>query len=158
MTASATTMHDCIEMLRLHALAPALLIHPCGAEDIHRRLLQMRDAVDNPAEVVRFAAKVRDRVVQELLFAAESVESSHCRGCFKEAYQLRRQAERFRASHPYPPDDYCDHLFRVYGIGGKVLARLRAERSRRIAEAAEQERELTVRPHTDAARVFGGDV
>jgi len=140
------------------------LLRRLAATTVQAELLEARMVNGEAVDVATLCTlsstvmRLSSRVVQELLFAAESVESSHCRGCFKEAYQLRRQAERFRASHPYPPDDYCDHLFRVYGIGGKVLARLRAERSRRIAEAAEQERELTVRPHTDAARVFGGDV
>jgi hypothetical protein len=116
-------MRDFIEALRRH-VPP---IHPCGEEHVHSCLCQMRSAVDNPAEVVCLAAEVRNRVVWELLFEAESVESSRCPSCFKDAYRLRRQAERFRASHPYSPDD-CDEMFRIYGIGGEVSARLHAER------------------------------
>jgi hypothetical protein len=111
MSATAIGMHDFIEALRLH-IPP---IHPCGEEAVSSCLCQMRDAIDNPAEVVRLAAKIRNRVVQELLFEAESAESAHC---FKIAYRLRHQAERFRASHRYPPDDWWDEMFRLYSREG----------------------------------------
>jgi hypothetical protein len=91
MSASAITMHDFVEALRLH-VPP---IHPCGHKVVHSYFAQMRDAVDNPAEVARLAGMIRARVVQDR-WQAESAESA---GPFKDAWRLRRQADGFEAAH-----------------------------------------------------------
>src|SRR4051794_36280857 len=78
-------------------------IHPCGGRAVHEHLLDMMEAADddNVDEVARLVRKIVDRVTQELHWEAESIESSRCRGCHKEAYYLRRQADRFAASHRF---------------------------------------------------------
>ena len=90
-------MYQFIETLRLH-IPP---IHPCGEEAVYSYFAEMRDATDDPPEVARVAAMIRDRVVQELRFEAESIESSRCPGCYRDAYRLRRQADRFDANHRF---------------------------------------------------------
>jgi hypothetical protein len=91
-SASAATMHDFIETLRRH-VPP---VHPCGAEEIRWLFVEMCEAVDDPSRVVQLAARVRRRVVQELRWEAESAESARA---WRDAYKLRRQADRFEAAH-----------------------------------------------------------
>jgi hypothetical protein len=90
-------MYQFIERLRLH-VPP---IHPSGEEAVHRYFAEMREAMDDPAEVSRLAAMVRDRVVQELRWEAENMESARYAGWSKDAHRKRQQASRFEASHKF---------------------------------------------------------
>jgi hypothetical protein len=92
MSAVITTMHEFIETLSRHIPS----IHPSARGWIDDWILDMRAAVNDPAEVVRLAIKVRKSVVEELRWEAEKVASV---GYFKDAYRLRRQADRFESSH-----------------------------------------------------------
>ena len=93
MSASVDRMRDFIELLR-RSVPPE--IHPSAKEGIRWKFAEMRDAVDNPAHVVRLAAQVRERIVYELRW--EAVKHATARD-FKGAYRLRRRADRFEVSH-----------------------------------------------------------
>jgi hypothetical protein len=72
-------------------------IHPCGEDAVLDYLAGMRAAMhnDDPAEFERLAGKIRSRVAQELRFEAENYETFP--GSAREAYKLRRQADRYEA-------------------------------------------------------------
>lgn len=89
-------MYDLIEAWQLRIPRD---LHPWGQDAVYSYLAEMRDAVDNPAEVARLASMVRDRVVQELRREAANAETA---GFFKDAYRLRRQADRFEAAERFP--------------------------------------------------------
>lgn len=89
MSASLTGMHDFIEAL--HRQVPRD-IHPSAREAIRWYFADMRDAVDDPATVLRISRKICRRVVQELRWAAESFESARV---YRDAYRAQRQADRF---------------------------------------------------------------
>jgi hypothetical protein len=89
MSASLTGMHDFVEALRRQVPRD---IHPSASEAIRWYFADMRDAVEDPAEVLRLTAKVCDCVVQELNWCAEDLESARA---YRDAHRARRQAERF---------------------------------------------------------------
>ena len=87
MSASVTDMRDFIEALRVRVPRE---IHPCAHEAIRWWFADMRDA--DPAHVVRLAAKVRHRIVDELRW--EAVKQTTARD-YRAAHKLRRRADRF---------------------------------------------------------------
>jgi hypothetical protein len=89
MTATVCTMHDFV--LALQRQVPRDL-HPSAPEALRWDFVAMRDAVDDPAEVLRLSRKVCRRVVQELNWEAESFESARA---YRAAYRSQHQAERF---------------------------------------------------------------
>jgi len=94
MSATVINMHDYIEALRLHVPPD---IHPSTRSIIAEYLAEMHLAADDdPALVAKLAGFICYRVAQELRFEAENCESARD---FHEAYRLRRQADRFEASH-----------------------------------------------------------
>lgn len=93
MSASPTSMHDFIEALRVKIPRD---IHPMALQFIHEDLGEMREVVDDPARVMQLVAKVRHRIVDELRWEAEKFASVRD---FKDAYRLRRQADKFEAAH-----------------------------------------------------------
>ena len=88
-----TSMSDFIEALRLRVPRD---IHPAAHEIIHWDLCEMREAVDDPARVMQLIAKVHHRIASELRW--EAVKHASVRD-FKDAYRLRRQADKFEAAH-----------------------------------------------------------
>jgi hypothetical protein len=93
MSASLTNMRDFIETFRVRVPS----VHPCGDDAIHEYFSDMRNAVDDPVEVMRLMDLVRSRTTQELRFLAENYESC---GQFKRAYKIRRLADKWA-----PADD-----------------------------------------------------
>jgi hypothetical protein len=87
-------MHDFIEALRIRV--PRDDIHPMALQFIHEDFCEMCNAVDDPARVMQLVAKVRHRIVDELRWEAEKFASVRD---FKDAYRLRRQADKFEAAH-----------------------------------------------------------
>jgi hypothetical protein len=92
-SASMTSMHDFIEALRVRVPRD---IHPAARRFIHEDFGEMREAVDDPARVMHLIAKVRDRIASELRWEAKKFASVRD---FKDAYRLRRQADKFEAAH-----------------------------------------------------------
>jgi hypothetical protein len=71
-------------------------LHRCAEQSIYFAFDQMRDAVNNPPEVVRLVRKVCSRVALELRFEAENAETVKD---YRSAYRLRRQADRFEVRY-----------------------------------------------------------
>lgn len=102
-------------------------LHPCAKAHLHELFSEMRAAVDDPVRVVALTARVR-RVVQELPWEAEDAESTRA---FRDAYRLRRQADRIEGvAHDWA------------GEWGRTVNRQSAERQ---AERAESSRRLIQR-------------
>jgi hypothetical protein len=97
-------LYDLIEQWQLRIPRD---LHPYGRTIAHEYLAEMRNVIDYShggdlapheveREIVRLAGLIRRRVVSELRWAAEKEASV---GYFKDAYRLRRQADRFEVSH-----------------------------------------------------------
>jgi hypothetical protein len=71
-------------------------IHPMSRAYIQEDLCAMHDVVDDPVEVTRLITNVRNRIVREWRWEAEMHANDF--HDFREAYKLRRRAERFEAS------------------------------------------------------------
>jgi hypothetical protein len=91
MSATVISMHDFIEALRMRVPTD---IHPSARCIIHEYLGAMRDAIDDPAHVVKLATMVREKIVDELRWEAEKY-ASVCD--YREAYRLRHRADRFES-------------------------------------------------------------
>jgi hypothetical protein len=89
MSASVTTKHDFIEALYIKVPRE---LHPCAEDRIYGYFDRMREAVDDPALVVKLSTWVREAVAQELRWEAEVCDFARE---FKEAYRLRRRADKF---------------------------------------------------------------
>jgi hypothetical protein len=85
-------MRDFIETLRIR-VPPE--IHPSAQYAIGWWHIEMRDAMDDPAEVMRLAAKVRHRIVDELRWEAVKYASAYD---YRQAYRLRRRADRYEGA------------------------------------------------------------
>jgi hypothetical protein len=97
-------MYDLIEAWQLRIPRD---LHPYGLTIAHEYLAEMRNVAaysssgeiaphEAEREIARLAGLIRRRVVDELRWHAEKEASV---GYFKDAYRLRRQADRFEASH-----------------------------------------------------------
>ena len=95
MSASKTEMRDFVEAL--HVRVPRD-IHPMACRFIHEDICEMREAVavDDHAHVVLLMANVRERIVDELRWEAVKYQTVRKH---REAYRLRRRADRFEAAH-----------------------------------------------------------
>jgi hypothetical protein len=92
-SASMTSMRDFIEALRVRVPRD---IHPMALQFIHEDFGEMCEAVNDPARVMQLIAKVHHRTASELRW--EAAKHTSCGG-FRDAYRLRRRAERFEAAH-----------------------------------------------------------
>jgi hypothetical protein len=97
-------MYDLIEAWQLRVPRD---LHPYGLTIAHEYLAEMRNVAayssageiaphEAEREIARLAGLIRRRVVSELRWDAEKHQSV---GYHKDAYRLRRQADRFEASH-----------------------------------------------------------
>jgi hypothetical protein len=97
-------MYDLIEAWQLRIPRD---LHPYGLTIAHEYLAEMRNVAayssageiaphEAEREIARLAGLIRRRVVGELRWHAEKEASV---GYHKDAYRLRRQADRFEASH-----------------------------------------------------------
>jgi hypothetical protein len=97
-------MYDLIEAWQLRIPRD---LHPYGLTIAHEYLAEMRNVAayssageiaphEAEREIARLAGLIRRRVVDELRWHAEKEASG---GYYKDAYRLRRQADRFEASH-----------------------------------------------------------
>jgi hypothetical protein len=93
MSASKTGMRDFVEALLVQVPHD---MHPSSSFIIHHKFTEMRDAVDDPARVMQLMAAVRERIVQELRWEAENYQTVRK---YREAYRLRRRADRFEVAH-----------------------------------------------------------
>jgi hypothetical protein len=95
MSASKTSMYDFINALCIRVPPD---IHPSARWNIDHDFSEMREAVavDDHAHVVLLMAYVRDRVVDELRWEAEKYRTVRK---YREAYRLRRRADRFEVAH-----------------------------------------------------------
>jgi len=86
-----------VERLRLHI---PLTIHPYGKMIAGEYLIRMRDAAlaDDATEFARLAGMITRRVVDELRWHAEKEASV---GYHRDAWRLRRRADRFAAGHRF---------------------------------------------------------
>jgi hypothetical protein len=98
------SMYDLIEAWGLRIPRD---LHPYGLTIAHEYLSEMRNVVayssageiaphEAEREIVRLAGMIRRRVVSELRWDAEKHRSV---GYHKDAYRLRRQADRFERAH-----------------------------------------------------------
>lgn len=93
MTAHAIDMHDFIEALRIRVPRD---LHPSSRCIIHQQFGEMHVTADDPAHVAKLAAAICHRIVSELRWEAVKSDAVHD---VREAYRLRRQADRIEASH-----------------------------------------------------------
>jgi hypothetical protein len=95
MSASTSYWCDFIEALCIRVPPD---IHPSARWNIDHDFSEMREAVviDDHARIVRLIAKVRDRIVDELRWEAEKYQTVRKH---REAYRLRRRADRYEAAH-----------------------------------------------------------
>jgi hypothetical protein len=104
MTAQLTSMHQFVEALTREV--------PCDIRPTvtNEYLYEMREAVDDPAEVWRLTKLLCGRIALELVFNAENDEGC---GHYREAYKYRRRAERFAARYGGHIDQHIDRYIDV---------------------------------------------
>jgi hypothetical protein len=93
MSATATSMCDFIEALAIRV--PYDSIHPSSQCNVWHDICAMREMAhhgDDPAHIIKLMANVRHRIARDLRWAADDCAKF---GHFKEAYRLRRRANKF---------------------------------------------------------------
>jgi hypothetical protein len=95
MSATATSMYDFIETFAIRE--PYNDIHPLSQQLVHNDICDMREMAhhgDDPSHIIKLMHNVRHRIARDLRWAADDCASTHH---FKEAYKLRRRANKFEA-------------------------------------------------------------
>ncbi len=87
MSATATSIHEFIGNLRIHAPRD---FHPMSRTIIDQQLAEMREA--DPATVTRLMSSISFRIARDLRWEAETRSSL---GQHKDAWKLLRRADRF---------------------------------------------------------------
>jgi hypothetical protein len=81
-------------------ITPLLGLHPTLEDSVHRQIVAMWDVIEDPILVMRIRRKVRRIVARELRYMAENYETMPGRkqsAHIRQAWQFRRQADRFEA-------------------------------------------------------------
>ena len=95
MSATATSMYDFIETFAIRE--PYNDIHPLSQKLVHNDICDMRKMAhhgDDPSHILKRMHNVQHRIARDLRWAADDCASTHH---FKEAYKLRRRANKFEA-------------------------------------------------------------